>query len=316
MRHHRFTLTCLTTLGLTFAAAAQCPDYSSGTASAGIGSVTGGTYVPMIYVDCLPSIGTIEVQFGRVGGTSAINGDPLTLAIWDDPTDDQNPNDAVLVATIPIPGGVTGGHTGQWQTYDIVALTGNPIPCTGGMFIGVAVSYPAASGHNPASIDFTTFDTGRMWFGGRYPSLAGPYDFANVTANSFLTPVQNQGFPPGNWLIRANPFVRAPHACGGTGIKQVGSGRIGTSVVTTVLNPVAFPFVGYGLIPLAFPFCGCTVAHEFSFLIGGASGTLAIPNNPSLVGIVILTQGLDFLAPGGCNDPMFRLTDSFSFAIN
>jgi hypothetical protein len=168
----RFALLSIAALVPLTTIAAQCPDYSSGTASAGIGSVTGGTYCPMIYVDCLPSIGTIEVQFGRVGGTSAINGDPLTLAVWDDPSDDQNPNDAVLVATIPIVAGVTGGHTGQWQVYDIAALTGLPIPCTGGMFIGAAVSYAASSGHNPSSIDFTTFDIGRMWMGGRTPSPA------------------------------------------------------------------------------------------------------------------------------------------------
>ena len=303
-------------LALATTAVGQCPDYSSGNASAGIGSVTGGTYVPMIYVDCLPSIGTIEVQFGRLGQTTAINGDPLTLAVWDDPTDDLNPNDAVLVATIPIPAGVTGGNTGQWQVYDVVALTGNPIPCTGGMFLGAAVSYPSGGGHNPASIDFGTFNTGRMWFGGRYPSLTGPYDFANLTANSFLTPVQNQGFPPGNWLIRANPFVRAAHACGTAGIRMTGSGATGSNVVTTLQSPVGFPFVGYGLINLAVPFCNCTVAHEFSFLVGGASSTLAIPANPGLVGLLIMTQGLDFLAPGGCNDPLFTLTDSFAFTIH
>lgn len=312
----RFLLVPLTAVVLAAAAAAQCPDYSSGVASAGIGSVTGGTYVPMIYVDCLPSLGTIEVQFGRVGSTVAIDGLPLTLAIWDDPTDDQNPNDAALIATIPIAAGITGGHTGRWQSYDLKALLGNPVPTTGGMFVGVAVSYAAGSGAGPSAIDFTTFDQGRMWMGGRYPGLPGPYDFANVTANSFLSPVQSMGFPPGNWLIRVNPFVREPHACGAAGITQVGSGRIGTSVTTTVQNPQAFPFVGYGLVDLAIPFCNCTVAHEFTFVIPGASGTLPIPQDPALVGVEILTQGLDFLASGGCNDPLFTLTDSFSFLIH
>src|SRR5262245_48748353 len=198
------SLASFATFALAIPAVAQCPDYSTGVASAGIGSVTGGTYVPMIYVDCLPTIGTIEVQFGRPGLSVPINGDPLTLAVWDDPTDDQNPNDAVLVATIPIAGGITGGHTGEWQVYDVKALLGNPIPATGGMFIGAAVSYPAASGHGPSAIDFSMFTIGRMWMGGRYPSLAGPYDFNNLLANSFLNPVQNMGFPPGNWLIRAN----------------------------------------------------------------------------------------------------------------
>ena len=181
---------------------------------------------------------------------------------------------------------------------------------------GAAVSYPAASGVGVASIDFSSFATGRMWMGGRYPSLAGPYDFSNLLGNSFLNPVQNMGFPPGNWLIRANPFVRSPHSCGTAGIRQIGSGQVGTNVVTTVLNPQAFPFVGYGLLALGVPFCNCTIAHEFSVAVGAASATLAIPSNPTLVGIEILTQGIDFLAVGGCNDPLFTLTDSFSFVIH
>ncbi len=322
MRHSTYrlltgqTLAGLLSAALAVPASAQCPDYSSGVASAGIGSVTGGTYVPMIYVDCLPSIGTIEVQFGRVGLTVPVDGLPLTLAVWDDPTDDQNPADAVLVATIPIAGGVTGGHTGRWQSYDLTALLGNPIATTGGMFLGAAVTYTAGSGVGPSSIDFSTFDQGRMWMGGRYPSLPGPFDFANIAANSFLNPVQNMGFPPGNWLMRANPFVRAEHSCGAADITQVGSGHIGTSVVTTVQNAQAFPFVGYGLIQLAIPFCNCTVAHDFSFVVTGATGTLPIPSNQALIGLEIFTQGLDFLATGGCNDPLFTLTDSYSFLIH
>lgn len=317
MRHVPLRLAALLApLTLSLSALAQCPDYSSGVASAGIGSVTGGTYVPMIYVDCLPLIGTIEVQFGRPGSAVPIDGDPLTLAVWDDPTDDQNPFDCVLVATIPIPAGITGGHTGQWQTYDLVALLGNAIPATGGMFIGAAVTYAAASGHGPSSIDFSAFDQGRMWMGGRYPSLTGPYDFVNIGGNSFLNPVQNMGFPPGNWLMRANPFVRSEHSCGAAGITQIGSGAVGTSVVTTVLNATAFPFVGYGVLPIGAPFCNCTIAHEFAVAVGAASSTLVIPPTPTLVGIEILTQGIDFLATGGCPDPMFTLTDSFSFTIH
>ncbi|MEO6595923.1 MAG: hypothetical protein ABIP94_14315 [Planctomycetota bacterium] len=310
------TTLALTSTGLISRVVAQCPNYSDGVAEAGIGSVTGGTYVPMVYIDCLTSIQSIEVQFGRPGLTVPINGDPLTLAVWDDPTDDMNPNDAVLIATIPIPAGITGGHTGQWQRYDLTALLGNAILATGGMFIGAAVSYPASSGQGPSSIDFTNFTVGTQWMGGRYPSNPGPFNFASVTSNSFLTPVQNQGFPPGNWLLRASGFERFPHSCGAAGITCIGSGLIGTNVVTTLQNAQGFPFVGYGLVQLGIPFCNCTVAHEFSFLVGGASHTLSIPPLPSNIGLQILIQGLDFLAPGGCPNPQYTLTDSFSFLIH
>ena len=50
-------LSCLAPLALALPLFAQGPSYSSGNTSAGIGSVTGGTYVPMVYIDCLTVIG-------------------------------------------------------------------------------------------------------------------------------------------------------------------------------------------------------------------------------------------------------------------
>ena len=63
------------------------------------------------------------------------------------------------------------------------------------------------------------------------------------------------------------------------------------------------------------PFCSCTVLHEFSFLVGAPQHALSLPNNPALFGYQLLVQGLDFLAPGGCPDPLFTLTDGYSFSI-
>ena len=311
----RSSLSGLASLALAVSASAQCPSYTNGPASAGIGSVTGGTYVPMVYIDCLPQISTIEVQFGRVGATVPIDGLPLTLAVWDDPTDDSNPADAVLVATMPITGGITGGHTGRWQSYSVTALRGNPILATGGMFLGVAVSYAPQSGAGPAAIDFASFATGRMWMGAREPSLPGAYDFTNISGNSFLRPVQNLGFPPGNWLIRANPFERAAHACGTTDFATTGSGTLGSNLISTVLAPQGSPLIGYGFANLALPFCNCTVAHEWGIVVAGATSTLPIPSNPNIVGLQVFVQGIDFLAPGGCPNPMFALTDSFAVTI-
>ena len=91
--------------------------------------------------------------------------------------------------------------------------------------------------------------------------------------------------------------------------------EIGTDVTTTILNPLGFPFVGYGVTSLGVPFCGCTVLHEFSFLVGGPQHSLSLPNNPTLFGVQVLMQGLDFLAPGGCPDPMLTLTDGYTFTI-
>lgn len=116
-------------------------------------------------------------------------------------------------------------------------------------------------------------------------------------------------------LAAPSTLQRFPVACGAADIIATGNGQIGTSVITTVLNPLGFPFIGYGLTQLLVPFCNCTVAHDFTVLAGGPSHTLSIPNNAGLIGIAIYIQGLDFLAPGGCANPMLTLTDGYSFVI-
>jgi hypothetical protein len=82
-----------------------------------------------------------------------------------------------------------------------------------------------------------------------------------------------------------------------------------------VLNPVGFGFIGYGLTPLGVPFCNCTIGHDYVLLLLGPSSTLSVPYNSALYGTQIFMQGLDFLAPGGCPDPMFTLSDTYGFMI-
>ena len=103
-------------------APAQCPYYSSGSISAGLSRAQGGEDVRLVYVDCVTSIGLIDAKFGTTSGSTNLNGMPLTIAVYDDPNDDRDPHDAVLVVSASIPGGVTGGNTGQWQRYDLKTL--------------------------------------------------------------------------------------------------------------------------------------------------------------------------------------------------
>ena len=120
--------------------------------------------------------------------------------------------------------------------------------------------------------------------------------------------------PPG-FLAAPSTLQRIPATCGAADIIATGNGQIGTDVTTTVLNPLGFPFVGYGVVQLNVPFCNCTIVHDFTLLVGGPSHTLSLPNNPTLIGIVVYSQGLDFLAPGGCPDPTFTLTDGYAFQV-
>jgi hypothetical protein len=136
-----------------------------------------------------------------------------------------------------------------------------------------------------------------------------------ATFTTLATAATNTAFRGVRRLGRPSTLTRTPAACGTAGIFASGTGEVGTDVVTTVLNPAGFAFVGYGLTPLGIPFCNCTVLHEFSFLVGGPQHVLTLPNTPSLAGTPVLIQGLDFLAPGGCPDPLFTLTDGYSFLI-
>ncbi len=125
----------------------------------------------------------------------------------------------------------------------------------------------------------------------------------------------NTAFRGIRFLAAPTTLLRIPATCGAADIIAAGNAQIGTDVHTTVLNPLGFPFVGYGLTLLNVPFCNCTIVHEFTLLVGGASQTLSLPNNPALFGVGIFIQGLDFLAPGGCPDPTFTLTDGYGFQI-
>lgn len=139
----------------------------------------------------------------------------------------------------------------------------------------------------------------------------GPGSVVTVIA----TPAANTAFRGVRRIGKPSTLVRIPATCGAADITATGNGEIGTDVTTTILNPLGIPFVGYGILPLGAPFCGCTLVHEFAALLGGPQHTFPLPNNPTLIGIVVLIQGLDFLAPGGCPNPPLTLTDGYQFTI-
>ncbi|MEO6593668.1 MAG: hypothetical protein ABIP94_02820 [Planctomycetota bacterium] len=136
---------------------------------------------------------------------------------------------------------------------------------------------------------------------------------------SIAMPGANQVFRGVRYLGRPTTLQKLPASCGVANITATGNGQTGTDVVTTVSNAQGFAFVGYGLTPLGLPFCNCTVMHEFAFLTGGTFGgvqhTISLPLTPVNIGTQILIQGLDFLAPGGCPNPLFTLTDAYSFFV-
>jgi hypothetical protein len=138
---------------------------------------------------------------------------------------------------------------------------------------------------------------------------------AASTVTSLLTAATNTAFRGVRHLAPPSTLQRLPAACGTAGISAVGTGQIGTDVTTTIQTPAGIPFIGYGLQPLGIPFCNCTVVHDFLVLLGGPQHTFPLPNNPGVIGLSVFVQGLDFLAPGGCPDPLFTLTDGYVFTV-
>jgi hypothetical protein len=138
---------------------------------------------------------------------------------------------------------------------------------------------------------------------------------AASTATVIATAPASTAFRGVRMMNPPSTLTRITATCGAAGLNAVGTGQIGTEVHTQIINPVGIPFVGYGTQLFLFPFCGCTVVHDFLILLQGSLHTLAIPNSPALAGVQIYGQGLDFLAPGGCPDPLLTLTDGYVFTI-
>lgn len=136
---------------------------------------------------------------------------------------------------------------------------------------------------------------------------------------TLVTAPPNQALRGVRYLGKPSTLARLPGGCGTADISTVGNAEIGTDVTTTILNPVGIPFIGYGVTPLGFPLpgCSCLALHEFLVLNQASQFTLSVPNTPSIVGVLILTQGMDLLGPATCLNlavPL-ALTDGYSFTI-
>ncbi len=55
--------------------------------------------------------------------------------------------------------------------------------------------------------------------------------------------------------------------------------------------------------------------HDFAVMTFGGTTQLQLPNAPALFGLTLLYQGVDFLAPGGCPNPQFAVTDGVAVVV-
>lgn len=187
------------------AAGAACYAADDGVTELSLGLTNGGEAAWMMGFTA-PAGGDVitgvSSAFGSATFPSLVPGQSGSVAVWDDPTNDFDPTDAVLLFSGPI--------TSADEDTDI--LTNFPVPnvaVTGVFFVGVSVDHGV--GTFPAPIDQSVAGGGRAWIVG---STLGPgtLDFANLAAND-VPPldVDAIGFP-GVFLVRADA-----NSCGSFG---------------------------------------------------------------------------------------------------
>ncbi|MCU0865461.1 MAG: hypothetical protein MUC36_16880 [Planctomycetes bacterium] len=141
---------------------------------------------------------------------------------------------------------------------------------------------------------------------------------AGSTFTSLVSAPSNTAFRGVRRLGKPTTLQRITASCGAADIFSSGTGEVGTDVITTVLNPLGIPLIGYGLSAIGFPAlpgCSCVFVHNYAFVVVGSPHVLSLPNQPALAGTQLWIQAVDFVAPGGCNDPLLTLTDGYTFLI-
>jgi large repetitive protein len=142
-----------------------------------------------------PAVTAISTAYGSGAspGSGPANGSPSQIAIWEDPNDDGDPNDAVLLRLI----NTTVANT-DTDILNVTALN-PPVVVTGYYFVGAGVAHPPGVFPAPWDNDHAASD-GRAWIVG---SHAGPINYNNLAANS-LPPTDIDSIAlSGLWLLRA-----------------------------------------------------------------------------------------------------------------
>ena len=109
-------------------------------------------------------------------------------------------------------------------------------------------------------------------------------------------------------------ITRIAHACGTTTIAATGMPTPGQTLTFAVGNAPA-TFVGFGFNLTPTPFCVCTVGHDWGVALFANSASIAIPNDPSLIGVILGVQGAGLGGTGGCTAPRLTFTDTLVVTV-
>ena len=148
-----------------------------GTTDGSIGLNLGGTLCWFQAFDTRPNaeydvITEIQVGYGfpQNPGFGVPNGTAATVCVWEDPTDDGDPSDAVLLELR-----ATTVQNNDTQALNVVAIA--PVTVRGLFFTGVFLKHNP--GRFPASRDINTSSQGRAFFVGT-TTLNGAFDPAHL----------------------------------------------------------------------------------------------------------------------------------------
>jgi hypothetical protein len=181
---------------ITQVSAPTCGQPHDGVSDDSVGLTMGGDLAWLVYNDCMSVIDSVQVAFGSTAGGSVANGSPASIAIWNDPNNDGDPADAVLVGVYAIPGGVLNSGTDFMNSYSMTTILGSPYPTTGGTFVGVVVTH--LPGEYSAPVDTNVPIPGVNWLSGN--TTPGTFNYNTLVYND-VAPVLLDTVLPGNFLV-------------------------------------------------------------------------------------------------------------------
>lgn len=137
------------------------------------------------------TVTSVQSAFGskRFPGFSPGNGTPCTLYVWDDPTNDGDPSDCILLTEQP--GMVQGVDTDRVIEFAL----NTPVTVNGVFFVGCSISYSPGQYVGPAD-ETTPYPGGDAFFSGS--NSPGGFDPNNLPGNDF-PPAEMGNY----WLLRA-----------------------------------------------------------------------------------------------------------------
>jgi hypothetical protein len=234
------------TFTLAVAPAAPPCQYDDGSTENLLGWTAGGEMVWLQRFGAATgttAVSAIQVAWGSAlyPGYNPPNGTPAKVAIWDDPNDDGDPSDGVLLQVVN-----TTVQNEDTDTYNTIPIT--PVNVNGVFFIGAGLSHVAGQYVAPMDTDSCS-PSGVAWFFGN--NNPNPVDYANILNNAQPPyTFDSIGFPcvvmlrggcnlspmstfclPGQSGVIACPCSNPP-AGGGLGCNNYGAGPAASCTMT------------------------------------------------------------------------------------